>query len=445
MKALRLGSACLLFSLGVSAGCGEPPIFQATTVVHADGTCERTIRQPQRGFLPDDARPPGAPDETDQIAPGWIARWQKVMGAKRPPASVVDRAPLDSHPYFEANGIFAAPTDIPLHYYYCNKHNPAAGASQLERQYERTDFGLLVEYRWKESITNNVTREQFLAGVNKLLDYVLPPFASGLPLALGEQYETKPLADFISGAGRAELVELASSFYDARLHRLGDTETSARLIGVLNRAGFTWVPCDKPIDNLWEQVLKKFLQRRDGKPLSADDLPEINRQLNEFDWDNRFKTVAGQPATAPSKDESDRLLAAALGPYPLSLIFNRTSQFDFALTLPGALIETNGLIVGSAQTVWRFTDADTFPLGYAMRARSIVFKSGVQEKLLGRRAVDGLSAAAEFIELVGHDGPRLKAVQQAFAEESLAPIGGLSSKIRHEQQSIERLQKLLQP
>ena len=81
-----------------------------------------------------------------------------MSGAKRPPGDAGDNAAITDHPYFKAQGKFASPSDIPLHYLYLDKSRPEAGVSNLVREFQRTDFGLFVEYRWKESITNDVTR-----------------------------------------------------------------------------------------------------------------------------------------------------------------------------------------------------------------------------------------------------------------------------------------------
>ncbi len=57
--------ACLLAVL--SAGCEAPPMFSVETVVHPDGSCDRTIRQPKGEFLPAEA-----------LQPEWNARWKSV-------------------------------------------------------------------------------------------------------------------------------------------------------------------------------------------------------------------------------------------------------------------------------------------------------------------------------------------------------------------------------
>src|SRR4051794_15156415 len=58
MRALFRWHVGLAFVLCVTGGCGSPALFEARTVVHPDGSCDRTIWQPEGEMLPADALKP---------------------------------------------------------------------------------------------------------------------------------------------------------------------------------------------------------------------------------------------------------------------------------------------------------------------------------------------------------------------------------------------------
>ncbi|HVU89773.1 MAG TPA: hypothetical protein VHD36_20755 [Pirellulales bacterium] len=412
---------CLLLAafLMLVVGC-NPPQFHATTVVRSDGSCERTIIQPREGYLPRVARPPGAaPDSTD-LSPDWMAEWTSVTGAERPPKKAPDNAPLGKYEYFTAHGTFKSPAEIPLHYLYANKATPESGLSALTREFERTDFGLFVEYRWKETVTNSVTRERFLDGIAGLLQIFGPYVTSGLPDALGDAYDAAPLIRFLQDEAPAGIKELATTFYDARLHHLGEDATKRELIEVLRRRGFGWDEKAKdPFGKLVEETVQKYVRRTDNKPMTKEDVATISKLLNEFDWKSHGEKLGFE------EDPFVHALDSAFGIYPLISVLGDAESFDYSLELPGTIIETNGRLRTPNQTYWKFSAGDTFPSGYEMMARSILYNRDAQEKLCGKVVVGDGRSVEEFIKLVGRDGPLLKAVREACKEGKFDPIQNL--------------------
>jgi len=140
-RGLRLAGLCFLGI--ITAGCCPPSTIYVETTIYPDGSSDRMIWQPKDKFLPDRA-----------LKTEWNARWKTVSDASGRPGVSNSRASNDQCKYFIARGSFNSPREIPPHYHYADEEVPDAGASELERTYERKDFGFVVEHRWKEKITN---------------------------------------------------------------------------------------------------------------------------------------------------------------------------------------------------------------------------------------------------------------------------------------------------
>ena len=112
--------------IAVTGGCGSPALFEARTEVHSDGSCDRTIWQPEGEMLPAEA-----------LQPPWKARWKTVAAAAIPPAFAKDHQPDGEHHYFMAQGSFRKPEEIPAHFRHVASPGPQLGASQLQRAYKR--------------------------------------------------------------------------------------------------------------------------------------------------------------------------------------------------------------------------------------------------------------------------------------------------------------------
>jgi hypothetical protein len=388
--------------------------------VRSDGSCERTIIQPRQGYLPRVARPPDAALDSAELSADWIREWTSVTGADRPPQAAPDDEPLGKHEYFKARGTFESPADIPLHYLYVNKAEPELGLSALTRQFARTDFGLFVEYRWQETVTNAVTRARFVEGIEEFLQVIGPCVTSGLPDALGDDYDAAPLVTFLQKEAPAGIKELAATYYDARLHRLSEEATYRQLIEVLKQRGFVWKEKAKdPIEEIVKVVIQKYVRRADGKSITADDANKILDLIGNFDWKSHNEKFGFE------EGKLEAAFNSAFGIYPLINLSNGTESFDYSLELPGTMLESNGRLRKPNQTFWKFSVDDTFPVGYEMTARSVAYNLDAQKKVCGRVVVGDGRAVEEFINLVGRDGPLLEAVRNACVQGKLDPIESL--------------------
>ena len=95
--------APLLGLLAAAGGCGSPPYVQVETEVHGDGSCDRTIWQPEGELLPPEAR-----------RPEWSERWSSVRPILAPPAFAGKVGKGGDRTYFTAVGSFRDPGEIPI-------------------------------------------------------------------------------------------------------------------------------------------------------------------------------------------------------------------------------------------------------------------------------------------------------------------------------------------
>lgn len=435
----RFLPACILAILG--AGCGSPATFTVETVVHPDGSCERTICQPRAEYLPAEALERGpsgriAPAAVAQplearqpLRPEWVARWKSVKVIKGPPSSPRSGLKAGTEDYLVAVGSFRSPREIPPHYRYANEKAPEAGVSELRRTYERRDHVFVADHRWSETVTNIVTLAGFLEARDALLDLALPWAVEHLEKEFGPDYDVSRLSAFLRTDVRHALEEACLILYDdAIARRRGqhaggttmDTAVVRRLAALSRRLGFdpldakgnlvTDQEVDRRINGFVRDVLLKYVRHRDGKALDPADADALIARVAEAagssgpDWrlNEAFDRQAG------------RLLLRMMGLYdiPLAFLFRGSPRYEFTLRLPGELIETNGTGLRGGRTRWRFTGDQMFPDGYEMRARSLEIDRDAQRKALGRVAIDDEETALEFLDLIGDDKALLEAVRK---------------------------------
>jgi hypothetical protein len=406
--------ACVLATL--SAGCGSPATFTVETIVHPHGSCDRTICQPRTECLPAEA-----------LKPEWNARWKSVTDVKGPSASPRAGRPVGTEEYFIARGSFRSPREIPPHYRLANDEVPQVGASELERSYERIDWVFVAEHRWRERITDIVTLPGFLETRDKLLDILLPLALRFIGEEFGPKYDLSGLSAFIRTDIRQALEEASLLLYDAghrrRIRRDDDTmdpELFMRLAVLSKRLGFdlldaggemiTQEEAGRRFEDFLRRMVLQHVRHRDG---SALDRSEADALIARARTDSHFMK--------PDERQEERLkrfvvplVPRMMGLYnvPLAFLLRGGPRYDFALQLPGELIETNGVVFKNGRTRWTFTGDQIFPVGYEMKARSLEIDREAQRKALGRVAIDDEETALEFLEIVGNDRSLLEAVRK---------------------------------
>ena len=121
------------------------------------------------------------------------------------------------HDYFAAWGEFASVDALPQSLVFKAPEGIADGT--LERDYERTDYVLLTEHRWQETLTDVVTLDDMHQAREELAEIAIPLAEKTLQLALGEQYDTQPLVDWMRQEVRPLLFEATDAYFDLRAAR----------------------------------------------------------------------------------------------------------------------------------------------------------------------------------------------------------------------------------
>jgi hypothetical protein len=423
----------------LSAGCGNPPIFTVETVVHPDGSCDRTVTQPKSQALPPEA-----------LKPEWNARWTSVKELSGPPGSPPSGSTDETDKYFTARGSFRSPRDIPPHYRSADDEFPGAGASELRRAYERKDYGFVVEHRWSETVTDIVTLPGFLEARDKLLDILLPMALRFIEEEFGPGYDLSGLSTFVRRDVRRALEEASLLLYDAgvrrrvgRGDRTMDPELAAKLVALSRRLGLDPLDANGKLvadeeavrrrDEFFRRVILQHVRHRDGSALDRSEADAVIARARSDP--NFFKTDERQQERLKRFAGPLAVRVMGLYGYPLGFLFRWRPRFDFALQLPGELVESNGTVFRNGRTRWKFADEEIFPDGYEMKARSLVIDRDGQKKVLGCVAIDDEEKALEFVELVGDDAPLLEAVRK------LKETGDRGALDEGKFQSSERIQR----
>ena len=173
-----------------------------------------------------------------------------------------------------------------------------------------------------------------------------------------------------------------------------------------------WQPRDKFLP---EQALKP---EWNGSTLSAAEADELIQAIeNHHRYENAIQEESKRIEERLQGDKQlnkriKRDVLQMVGLYSFRfLLSGGAPEFEFAMRIPGDLIETNGTGTKNGRTRWKFTGDQLFPNGYEMKARSIEIDRDAQKKVLGRVAFDDETKAMQFMEVVGREGPLLEAVR----------------------------------
>jgi hypothetical protein len=444
----------------IVAGCSCPPAaVYVETTIYQDGSCDRMIWQPKGQFLPDEAK-----------KPEWKARWKEVTDAARPPVRKAPKGPSDERKYFIARGSFKNPREIPAHYRFVNAKTPEAGASELERAYERTDYGFVVEHVWREKITNIVTLTGFVKARDELLDMCLPPYIEAIEKVFGKEYDVSRLVAYLRSDFRRFLENASVLLYDAAVRgsvynqqNSLDETLFEELFQSADRCGldpkllteiFSTPPNEQKQTRamkLWcGSLVARYFRHRDGRTLTSAEAEALVPVVFLDDrYDKAIEAVTKSLSDRFGKDEKlqKRVGIAFLhmtGLYNgLQFLFVGQPQYEFAIELPGELIETNGQGTQSGRTRWKFTASEMFPSGYEMKARSIAIDREGQKKVLGRVVIDDEATLKSFLEDVGREGPLIEAVRRLRETGDREVLRRVKPRSYEEGMRADRLRKML--
>ncbi len=424
------------------AGCGSPPLFQVETRILPDGSCQRMIWQPKGEMLPKDA-----------LEPAWNARWNSVGPVDVPPAFAKQYPSHGDHQYFMAKGTFSSSREIPPHFRYTIESCPEVGASELSRSYDRADYGLVVEHRWREKLTNIVTLSGFLKARDEFLDLAMPLAEKAIEQVYGTRYDVKNLVVEVRSQGRRFLEQVAIVFYEVLIQDLTQAEQYTRLAAVAKPFGLDLFDArgglvegeegGKRFQGFLRGLISRSVRYRDGGALTNAEVQSIV-ESNKPPFSTVWESFAKEHKTEFETQLLPRLVRmTGLYHLPLAFMFQGGPKFAFSLRLPGALTETNGTIDGPGTTSWRFGEERLFPDGFSMKARSLDWRPEAQQKILGHVVLADRASAEAFIEIVKDCPALLDAVRAAGQTGEARPLREFQPNTEGERVQATRLRELL--
>jgi len=383
--------------------------YSALTVINADGSVERSILQ-SADTLPSDARRDGwlqvmaDGTEGDLTTVTWPA---KRLVAKGTAIKIPDEG---APPLVAARGRFPSVGAIPDHVVL---PKDVDSAPALVRTLDRKDFGLVVQYRWAETLQDVVTVQDMLAAEKDTVDFYADLLKEAFKQPELKAYDAAPLFTWLDTKGKPCIVEAlgvrrwvtAAATQSALAPGANDvTVATAARCGVI-LAGQAGAQDAFFADRLATLVKVKAT----GKLLG----PVVAKE-----WmDDSEKTAPdGKPASkappGPLRAAFDRVIAPLEDKAsPLSKRkqelerktegrFSGADKFDYTATLPGRIVRANGDLLGPARVRWHF-DAETVAatFGYSMTATSLLPQTAVQTAM-GTPAMTDAEPMLRYVELM---------------------------------------------
>jgi hypothetical protein len=426
-----------LLLVAVATGCSQ--FYRSEMALHDDGSVERAVYQPT-GETPEAVRRPPvwkqitfAPGPDELQKQGWGGRIADL------PIRAVDK----DRPYFAAWGDFKTVQDLPDHLVFKAPEGSGLPDSKLVRGYTRSDYVFVVEHRWRETLTDVVTLDDMRKAREELADFLINVLSDAFDEAVGKDYDASSLFRSLRGEGKTWLAELTDLlFVHGAAHKGGGADAALLdgLAEICARHGLVFKKDGKFLDDeaagkvLDEfaigQICRGVRSKASGKP--------VDRETAAVWW----REIKGGSESPPppllrpalekvvatkygGKDAFDRrcgaLLARVFGLHVADGLF-RHQQFDYTLTVPGEVVESNGQILADNRVRWRFTAFAAYPLGYEMACRSLDVRPQAQQDLLHGQPLKDRQALVQFADLADGLPGVADALQECRKQGKMAPL-----------------------
>jgi hypothetical protein len=443
--------AGVLVAAALQGACYETQYVD--TVVHRDGSADRAFVQ-AADFTPDAARRAGNWQQFRLVKPEVVAPWDGTIAGL--PAS----GPKDEKPYIAARGHFGTVKEIPDHY--VEMAADGVSASRLTRTYEDRNLGLVTERVWTETLNDILNPTEMalarteLAGINRKL------LTGALEEGLGSDYA---YADYVRWVEEVEK-NLFASFADAAVEaraagRKAEFDPPKELSGAFEKR--YGLPLgddfDKRMRSLLEQKTRELIVKRDGGRLSDDQVNVVisgiwevgEHALVRFQNEGASaKFAAGAARVAKAEFGGDAALekkASVLYQRSLGITFTDSGRkYAFSLTLPGTIVETNGMLASDSRARWDFELGDAFAFGYTMRCRTLEANADAQKSV--GAAIDTREAMLRYVSLVGEDADLRAAVVESVRARGRGPLTAYRARLsgdktKEQAAKVDRLLALL--
>jgi hypothetical protein len=426
----------VLFLAVTGPGCRQ--VYRSETVLRDDGSVERAVYQPASETPAAAQRPPVwkqitfAPNPEELEKKGWTGPISHL------PLRAVDK----DRQYFAAWGDFKTVQDLPDHLVFKGPEGSGLPDCKLVRGYTRRDYAFVVEHRWRETLTDVVTLQDMRRAREELADFLLNLLSDAFDEAVGKDYDASNLFDRLRGEGKTWLAELTDFlFVSCAAHKGGGAEPALLdgLAEICARHGLVFKKDGKFLDEeAAGKVLDEFAiglicrgvrSKASGKP--------VDRRTAAVWW----REIKGgenppPPLLRPAlekvvatkygdKDAFERrlgaLVARVFGRHVMDGLF-RHEQFDYTLTVPGEVVESNGQVLADNRVRWRFTAFAAYPLGYEMACRSLDIRPQAQQDLLHGQPLKGRETLVQFADLANGLPGVADALQECRKQGKMAPL-----------------------
>ncbi|MEX2114546.1 MAG: hypothetical protein WD845_15230 [Pirellulales bacterium] len=420
----------------VVSGCGQQ-LYRAETKLFADGQVRRAIYQPIED-TPLEALAPAAWTGVTyavEIAPdAWHGTIDQLPSAQRDKDTA----------YFAAWGQFASPAKLPSTYVKLAPRGLPNG--KLVVDYRQTDHVFVTEYDWRETLTDIVTLDDMHRSRRQFLEVVIPVVRKCLETALGPEYDVENLVAWFDTTGSDWFVELTDAFFEAgtRDQLPPNREWKATMADVCARYGLKLrdtsgrlLDDDQARQQLAEfaaGILRQQLKRRDGAPIPQSVVDDLLEWVNLIDppqsknprlarLDGLAQQVVAEQFGSQQNfaDVITPLGTRMLGLYRVEIL-GPPRRFHYEMEMPGAIVETNGLLLGENRLEWSFEAVQAYPFGYAMHGRALAPSSASQRELLGGEPLSSRADMLAFVAAVNSDFMVAEAVRNSAKRKTMSPL-----------------------
>jgi hypothetical protein len=433
MKHLSARLAGLVVAAALQTACYETQYVD--TVAHVNGSVDRAIAQ-YTNLTPEAAQRPGVWRETRMAKSGPDDPWDGSLAAlKAPPTKEEEKL-------FAASGHFPTVAAIPDHYAEMAKDGVAA--SRLVRTYTTRDLGLVTEHVWIETLTDIADPGAMAKAREELAQINMKLLRAALDEGLGRDCEYQ---DYVRWVGATE-IDFFAVFTEAALEARArggkpptDEEAERLLEAIAARHGLAGVFEDNLEDKMeafLEERTRTLVRRRDGGAVEPGIVNVIVGALMHIGagGDEGLISFSEQGEGAVFAAGMSRVVASEFGGQEtlekrteilfermLGITFGNSDRpYEFSLTLPGTIVETNGTLEGDSRVRWKFKLEDAFAFGYAMRCRSIEPNLAAQRAALGADRVTTREAMLRYFDLLKDHDEILEAVNRAVLAWSTGPL-----------------------
>lgn len=433
--------------LFVLAGC-RTGYYHTQTTWHEDGSVERAILQP-------------AKDSQSEVS--WDNSWSTSERSFDFDGDIRKIKPVEDGSYFAAYGKVDSWNRLPRHYL---KEGPNSEfKSTFERDAKTTDYGLVIEYSWKETLTDVVRLSDGRKALGEGAELAGRYLQFVYDQALGGEYDASRLNKWVTTEGRAWAEEFFDVLYEAALRGVDVRGGGARaeLARVCRDHGLsvTLKEADKDRDEIelrrfLIQLCRKTIRKSNGDEIEARLVESIvaaiikNQDTEEPDVEKlkRDSESASEEfeRSWPDGPEAlhsfrDGILVRIFGlhGFPLS----SPEEFRFQMAIPGEIIETNGRLVRDGRVQWTFSGTQAWPSGHSMNVRSLAPASEAIGLLAGKSFKPTRENLTRIIDIVAADEPLLAAIQKCRKEGSPKPLIAYHEEVSGNGESLARLLLLL--